>query len=145
MMQMDQFSKTMCVSNMSQTKNNVKHNICIILWPYCRFQLCDFLIYSAVAFYVNLKCDIKNINKISLYAQSLKWCKFIPMRKLVLNYAVFRNASLIQNVTILYSVLSIYTFRQTSWPPLWSSGQSFWLQIQRSRVRFPALPYFLKK
>ena len=28
-------------------------------------------------------------------------------------------------------------------PPLWSSGQSFWLQIQRFRVRFPALPDFL--
>ena len=28
-------------------------------------------------------------------------------------------------------------------PPLMSSGQSFWLQIQRSRVRFPALPDFL--
>ena len=28
-------------------------------------------------------------------------------------------------------------------PPLCSSGQSFWLQIQRSRVRFPALPDFL--
>ena len=28
-------------------------------------------------------------------------------------------------------------------PPLWSSGQSFWLQIQRSSVRFPALPDFL--
>ena len=28
-------------------------------------------------------------------------------------------------------------------PPLWSSGQSFWLQRQRSRVRFPALPDFL--
>ena len=28
-------------------------------------------------------------------------------------------------------------------PPLWSSGQSFWLQIQRSWVRFPALPDFL--
>ena len=27
--------------------------------------------------------------------------------------------------------------------PLRSSGQSFWLQIQRSRVRFPALPDFL--
>ena len=26
---------------------------------------------------------------------------------------------------------------------LWSSGQSFWLQIQRSRFRFPALPDFL--
>ena len=25
---------------------------------------------------------------------------------------------------------------------LWSSAQSFWLQIQRSRVRFPALPDF---
>src|SRR5215475_846023 len=28
-------------------------------------------------------------------------------------------------------------------PSLWSSGQSFWLKIQRSRVRFPALPNFL--
>jgi hypothetical protein len=27
---------------------------------------------------------------------------------------------------------------------LWSSGQSFWLQIQRPRVRFPALPDFLR-
>jgi len=26
---------------------------------------------------------------------------------------------------------------------LWSSGQSFWLQIQRSRVPSPALPDFL--
>ena len=26
---------------------------------------------------------------------------------------------------------------------LWSSGQSFWLQTQRSRVRSPALPDFL--
>jgi len=31
----------------------------------------------------------------------------------------------------------------TNRPPLWSSGQSFWLQIQRSRVRSPALPDFL--
>jgi hypothetical protein len=29
-------------------------------------------------------------------------------------------------------------------PPLWSSGQSSWLQIQRSRVRFTALPDFLR-
>jgi hypothetical protein len=29
-------------------------------------------------------------------------------------------------------------------PPLWSSGQSSWLQIQRSRVRFPALLDFLE-
>jgi hypothetical protein len=28
-------------------------------------------------------------------------------------------------------------------PPLWSSSQSFWLLTQRSRVRFSALPNFL--
>jgi hypothetical protein len=35
-------------------------------------------------------------------------------------------------------VHTIYSFG----PPLWSSGQSFWLQIQRSWVRFRALPDF---
>ena len=39
----------------------------------------------------------------------------------------------------IYIYIYIYIYR----PPLWSSGQSFWLQIQRSRVRFPALPDFL--
>jgi hypothetical protein len=29
-------------------------------------------------------------------------------------------------------------------PPLWSSGESSWLQIQRSRVGFRALPDFLR-
>jgi len=28
-------------------------------------------------------------------------------------------------------------------PPLWSSGQGFWPQIEGSGVRFPALPDFL--
>jgi hypothetical protein len=28
--------------------------------------------------------------------------------------------------------------------PRWSSGPSSWLQIQKSRVRFPALPEFLR-
>jgi hypothetical protein len=27
------------------------------------------------------------------------------------------------------------------WPAWWSSGQSFWLLIMRSRVRFPILPW----
>jgi hypothetical protein len=30
------------------------------------------------------------------------------------------------------------------WPALWSSGQSSWIQIQRSRVWFPALLDFLR-
>ena len=41
------------------------------------------------------------------------------------------------SVTFLCRVINI------SGPPLWSSGQSFWLQIERSRVRFKALPDFL--
>ena len=44
----------------------------------------------------------------------------------------------------LCSYIVLYTFKYTFiWLPLWSSGQGFWLQIQRSRVRFPALPGFL--
>ena len=40
-------------------------------------------------------------------------------------------------------LVNILYYERDDWPPLWSSGQSFWLQIQRSRVRFPALPDFL--
>jgi hypothetical protein len=36
------------------------------------------------------------------------------------------------------------TYIEESRPPLWSSDQSFWLQIQRSWVRIPALPDFLR-
>jgi hypothetical protein len=34
----------------------------------------------------------------------------------------------------------LYFYGHMSGPPLRSSGQSSWLQIQGSRVRFPALP-----
>jgi hypothetical protein len=34
--------------------------------------------------------------------------------------------------------------RTCTGPPMWSSGQSSWLQIQRFRVRFPVLPDFLR-
>ena len=49
---------------------------------------------------------------------------------------------------VLYVTLFIYLFIYLfivylTRPPLLSSGQSFWLQIQRYRVRFPALPDFL--
>jgi hypothetical protein len=42
------------------------------------------------------------------------------------------------------SHFKISVFRTKNGPLLWSSGQSFWLQIQRSQVRFPALPDFLR-
>jgi hypothetical protein len=41
-------------------------------------------------------------------------------------------------------VLTIPSHRCKYGPPLWSSGKSFWLQIQRSRFRFPALQDFLR-
>jgi hypothetical protein len=40
--------------------------------------------------------------------------------------------------------LRVYHVTNYDGPPLWSSGQSSWLQILRSRVRFPALPAFLR-
>jgi len=40
------------------------------------------------------------------------------------------------------SALSELLLIVIDYEPLWSSGQSFWLQIKRSRVRFPALPDF---
>jgi hypothetical protein len=43
---------------------------------------------------------------------------------------------------IIYFVIIKLVRALTS--PLWSSGQSFWLQIQKSWVRFPALPDFLR-
>jgi hypothetical protein len=38
----------------------------------------------------------------------------------------------------------IFLYTSSHGPPLWSNGQSSWLQIQRSRVRFPALPHYLR-
>jgi hypothetical protein len=48
-------------------------------------------------------------------------------------------------IEIIY-ILSYFTYLyvKIKRPPLWSGGQSFWLKIQRSRARFPALPDFLR-
>ena len=62
--------------------------------------------------------------------------KFIHMKLVPANCHIF----------LTYDVIYFYVYDlciTNAWPPLWSSGQSFWLQIQRSRVRFPALPDFL--
>jgi hypothetical protein len=50
----------------------------------------------------------------------------------------------IETILIL-AVVAWFSFSIVTFgPPLWSSGQSFWLQIQRSQVRFPELPDFLR-
>jgi hypothetical protein len=49
------------------------------------------------------------------------------------------------NAEVKNTCIYIYPLLHTSsGPPLWSSGQSSWLHIQRSRVRFPELSDFLR-
>jgi hypothetical protein len=52
-----------------------------------------------------------------------------------------QNESGIRYKDALRDIISVCVIRP---PPLWSSSQSSWLQVQRTRVRFPALPYFLR-
>jgi hypothetical protein len=51
---------------------------------------------------------------------------------------------LIKILSAVYDVKNKVNLCNQKGPPLWSSCQSYWLQIQRSRVRFPALPDFLR-
>jgi hypothetical protein len=48
-------------------------------------------------------------------------------------YSLLHNRILVLN--------NVWPFNR---PPLWPSGQSSWLQIRRSWVRFPTLPDFLR-
>jgi hypothetical protein len=47
-------------------------------------------------------------------------------------------------LTTSLTITTIWVVSKQGRPPLWASGQSFWLQIQRSWVRFPALPDFVR-
>ena len=64
-------------------------------------------------------------------------------RHLLSRSIVHQYNSTSYNVRYITLFLKIFFVVLECWPPLWSSGQSYWLQIQRSRVRFPALPDFL--
>jgi hypothetical protein len=45
---------------------------------------------------------------------------------------------------MIYVIVPFIEIIDFGGPPLWSSGQRSWLQIQSSPVRFPALPDFLR-
>ena len=55
----------------------------------------------------------------------------------------FHNLSKRGNLCILYRYRYCHTYSRyfLTRPASWSSGQSLWLLIMRSRVRFPALPW----
>jgi hypothetical protein len=46
----------------------------------------------------------------------------------------------VEGLLINKSIWGVYIYSR---PPMWSSGKSSWLQIERFRVRFPTLPDFL--
>ena len=63
------------------------------------------------------------------------------LRERAPQYYVSRALSCLVGVDLPTSVSVVFGYQEE--PPLWSSGQSFWLQTQRSRFRSPALPDFL--
>jgi hypothetical protein len=54
-------------------------------------------------------------------------------------WKLWRRGKLFLHREFNYDLTIVQSVART---PLWSSGQSSWLQIQRYRVRFPALPDF---
>jgi hypothetical protein len=65
------------------------------------------------------------------------------MEFIFLTWSVAPEVGLITSVLVA-APLSIIISNFTSRLPLWSSGQSSWLRIQRSQVRIPALLEFLR-
>jgi len=91
---------------------------CTSVFP-CKYNSTDFL-----CSWIHVTPELCNVNK---------WQQCVA------------NTSCVNTLKPLYTWMDfvIYFASIAVRPPLWSSGQSFWLQIQRSRVRYPALPDFL--
>ena len=90
-------------------------------------------------------------NFLSKIVPFMSFKKVLPNRPMRIAYWITKATNIhseyIQLITfslqLLHERASILLYIYIVGPPLWSSGQSFWLQIQRSRVRFPALPDLL--
>jgi hypothetical protein len=66
--------------------------------------------------------------------------------KLVRLYSTTQNGTITLILTFIkFCNFDIWNIIHILRQPLWSSGQSFWLQIQRSWARFPALSDFSEK
>jgi hypothetical protein len=72
---------------------------------------------------------------------------YLPWWVLVVSF-FYRQTAVVPLQNRPHFIISLLSFflkhRSGLRPPLWSSSQSSWLQIQRSQVRFPALPDFLR-
>jgi hypothetical protein len=86
---------------------------------------------------------------LDLYPDIVYVCPFLPCQVIFFIKAVhclLCTVFLMRISTFLTFTIFVYFFIPILYnrPPLWSSGQSFWRQVQRSWVRFPALPDFLR-
>jgi hypothetical protein len=74
------------------------------------------------------------------FSQEKRFRRIVTHGKFYEWYSVFKEEFTVVRIfqVILCKLLLV------KGPPLWSSGQSSWLQSQRSRVRFPALSDFWK-
>jgi hypothetical protein len=99
--------------------------------------LSTYIILSIRALHLNILCLTgtsvrKKILLSKLFILQLwGWRRYVPpKRDLTFNR--------LDGVIFQKTILKIFNFS------LWSSGQSSWLQILRSRVRFPVIPDFLR-
>ena len=62
---------------------------------------------------------------------------------IILHHQITDRQRIVYNIPqgVMYSLMLLRMGRTVARPTSWSSGQSFWLLITRSRVRFPALPW----
>jgi hypothetical protein len=108
------------------TKTDMLANVCFLLTLLECNQACFiFICLHAVS----------NTNFTYLMFWKHLWCPPCEIIPHSVSLLLFCNVRRILTQCSLSLSLSIYIYIYI--PPLWSSGQSSWLQIQGSRVRFP--------
>jgi hypothetical protein len=109
-------------------------------------------VYLAQCFCLQLELTQKNIHSTTKYLDCPRLETCNPYRNTWVSLCVLRTTAFWILVALtdrfheLINDKQAHTFKYNTklvGPPQWSSGQSSWLHIQRSGVRFLALPDFL--
>jgi hypothetical protein len=95
-----------------------------------------FIIHLSIWRYVEYLQRLKTTDKQMVSVQKAAQKSSFMRMKLKSSYCI---TIVLFYFIVVHAYMSIYFLVQAR---LWSSGQSLWLQIQKPRVRFPALPIF---
>jgi hypothetical protein len=116
-------------------------------WRLCRAVLLRILLRYDVGCRFEVSCNCYNF-VLSVNRERSVLCSILHTDMyMYLIFVTFRKVLLFQSSCIYWLgiILTVFFFYwRPLRPPLWSGDQSSWLQIQRSRVRFPVLPDFLR-